>query len=150
MNPDAKPSERVEIVRATIMVGEVETQYRRAGAGPSLLVLRALADTPLLELAAYARVIVPDTTTIAALTPDLAGRHPFVQWIAGFLEGLGVTVTTVLAPASLAPELSELAKAQPGVVRRVLLYGARREVSFPVGVDVCWMVDDADIRALLG
>lgn len=132
------------------MVGLVETQYRRAGVGPTLIVLRDLTADRLMALAAGARVIVPDTTTIAALVPGASDQRPFAQWLLGFLEGLGVTAVTILAPAMLAPELITVAEAQSGVICRVVLCGARVQVTFPPEVEVSWVDADADLSAVLG
>jgi len=138
------------LVRATLMVGQVETQYRRAGAGPTLIVLSDLTAERLMTLAARARVIVPDTTTIGALVPGAPDQRPFAQWLSGFLEGLGVTTATILAPAILAPELSVVAEAQSAVIRRVVLCGVRAQVNFPPEVDVNWVSGDAELSAVLG
>jgi hypothetical protein len=148
--PGSGTSARAGLLRATLMVGLVETQYRRAGTGPTLIVLSDLTAERLVALAARARVIVPDTTTIGALLPGTPGARPFVQWLSGFLEGLGVMSATVLAPATLAPELSAVAEVQVGVVRRVVFCGAPSQVVFPPEVDVCWVASDADLPAALG
>jgi hypothetical protein len=138
------------LVRATVMVGLVETQYRRAGAGPTLIVLSDLTAERLMALASKARVIVPDTTTIGALVPGASDQRPFAQWLAGFLEGLGVTAATILAPAVLTPEIGAVAEAQSGVIRRVVLCGKKVQVAFPPEVEVSWVTADADLSTVLG
>jgi hypothetical protein len=141
---------RAELVRAAVMVGEVETYYRRAGSGPVVIVLRDLMAERLMELALRVRVIVPESTTIAALAPGPSGERPFTQWLSGFLEGLGVMETTIVAPVTLVPELRAIARTQPGVIRRVVLSGVPMDAALPSEIEVRWAASDADLAALVG
>lgn len=98
-------------------------RYRRRGAGPPVLVLGSPASTrgsgaslwpELLEaLAAGHRVLLPEL-------PAAAGSG---EWLADFLEGLGLARVTVVAAGPSCGAALELAFLAPDQVARVVLVG---------------------------
>lgn len=118
------------MTRASVMVGAVETAYRRAGRGPTVLILTGAPPFPstdsasLRPLVARARVIVPEQVTISALAMAAAeSETPFVRWLDGFLEGIGVEAVTLVAAEAFAPEVQRFAARHPGVVTGCRLIG---------------------------
>jgi len=118
------------MARASVMVGAIETSYRRAGRGMTVVVLTggrgfpSTADAALQPLVARARVVVPDHTTITALAACWSVEEtPFGQWLGGFLEGIGVEDVCLVAPVELMYELQQFAATHPGVVTRCVLLG---------------------------
>lgn len=112
-------------VRAAVLCGSVETTYRRAGVGPSVVLLidgARLDAEHLAPLITRCRVIIPDTTNFMALLPSGSGdESPFARWLRLFLEGLGVASVRIVASAPLAKEVARFAEREPDLVTRVLL-----------------------------
>ena len=83
---------------ATVCCGSVETGYRRAGRGETVVAL-ASPDWPAAAslfpaLARDFRLIVPE---LDGLDADATERPAFAGWLRGFLDGLGLTDVTLLA-----------------------------------------------------
>lgn len=130
MSDQAEVIARALPARATLMVGAVETEYLRCGAGEPVLVL-----DPALAAAVRAgrvparwqanRLFVPERTTIDALamrvTDEARGavRAPFERWLRGMIDGLGLSATTVVVSRSLEDEVRRFAAAHPGEIVRV-------------------------------
>lgn len=116
---------REEFVRAAVLCGPVETSYRRAGVGPTVVLLldgARLTAERLAPLISRARVIIPDTTTLMALLPStFDGESPFVRWLRLFLEGLGVASVRIVATPAIAEELTLFVQREPEFVKRVML-----------------------------
>lgn len=120
------------MVRAVVSHGVVETRYRRGGHGPPVVVLGfefgdddCRVPDPLLPLVACCRVILPDHASITALAPSSGlDSVPFSAWFRGFLEGLGIEGTGVVAPAGLDAALTRFLVTHPGEVGRLLIVGA--------------------------
>lgn len=108
--------------RASVLVGDVETSYRRGGAGsPLLLLVPPPRDAaPVEALARTARVLIPEATSILAL-PSAEGDPAFARWLRGFLDGLGLLDVTVVAPPALASELRQFDIEAPGYLARILI-----------------------------
>jgi len=118
------------MARASVMAGAIETSYRRAGRGETVVVLTggrgfpSTGDVALQPLVERARVVVPDHTTITALAACWSVEEtPFGQWLDGFLEGIGVEEVCLVAPVELMYELQQFAATHPGVVTRCVLLG---------------------------
>lgn len=118
------------MTRASVMVGAVETSYRRAGRGPTVLILTGAPPFPSTDAASLrplverARVIVPEHVTVTALAMAVAeSETPFGRWLDGFLEGIGVHEVNLVAPETYAPEVQRFATRHPGVVSQCHLVG---------------------------
>jgi hypothetical protein len=126
-----------EMVRAVVSDGAIETHYRRAGIGPAVVVLgfsfeddTSRVPVPLQPLVDCCRVIVPDHASIAVLAPASGcASTPFTGWLRGFLEGLGIHGTRVVAAAALDTALASFLAEHPGEIDRVLIIGANSGVA---------------------
>ena len=112
--PDAGTAPR--IARATVCAGATTTDYLRAGCGPTVLLLGADVDSPLLSaLAARFRVIAPLPAA------DRAPPAPFSAWLRDFLDGLGVVGASVVAEEGWALRALRFALTDPTRVERIAL-----------------------------
>ncbi len=118
--------------RATLMVGAIETEYLRCGAGAPVLVL-----DPVLAAAvrvgrvpaewARHRLIVPERATIDALAlPAADALHaavhaPFATWLRGMIDGLGLAALIVVVSTPLVDEVRRFAAENPGEIERVVV-----------------------------
>lgn len=94
------------IVDAVLVSGTFETPYRRAGRGPSVLLLAQ--GTGLLEaLAGELRVFEP------LRAPAAPGAAEWIAWLHGLLDGLGLERPAVVVDASAAGPVRQLAAAEP-------------------------------------
>jgi hypothetical protein len=149
---------RVDVARAAVTVGAVETSYVRVGSGPVVVLLDERAGeaevSALAPLTARARCIVPDRTTIFALSaPGHVGETPFGRWLGGFLEGLGIYDVSIVAPSFLGGELRRFVESHRGVVSCIVLRGAYAGRPFPSDVTVRVVAHDAPwdaVAAALG
>lgn len=130
MSDHAEAVARALPARATLMVGAVETEYLRCGAGEPVLVL-----DPTLASAVRAgrvparwranRLVVPERTTIDTLathsTDELRNvvRAPFDTWLRGMIDGLGLSAITVVVSPALEGEVRRFAAAHAGEIVRV-------------------------------
>ena len=153
--------------RATVCCGPVETGYRRAGRGETVVALAAhdwpAAPSLLPALARDFRVIVPD------LLPhgDAGAPLAFDGWLTGFLDGLGLANVTLLADERFTAAALGFTLAEPvRVGRLVVVLDAAASDGFPGATDatlcgtgtrmrVTWMRPDTDwasevAAALLG
>jgi hypothetical protein len=120
------------MARVSVVVGAIETSYRRAGRGPTVVVLTGgsafppTGDEALRPLTDRVRVVVPDHTTISALAVSPSVEEtPFGHWLRGFLEGIGADDVRVIAPVHFAGELQRFTARHAGVVRRCILLAER-------------------------
>jgi hypothetical protein len=118
------------MARASVMAGAIETSYRRAGRGATVVVLTGGQGFPstdeaaLQPMLARARVVVPDHTTITALAACWSVEEtPFGCWLDGFLEGIGADGIRLVAPIELTYELQQFVATHPGAVARCVLLG---------------------------
>lgn len=128
MTDPAHEDARAMVVRASLSVGAVETEYLRAGAGPPVVIL-----DPWLAAAVHGgtipdpwrghRLIVPMHATIEALAAPADARTatPFDAWMRGLLDGLGLTGTTVVVGAALEREVRRFGEQNPGEIARIVL-----------------------------
>lgn len=106
-------------VTAWVRIGTVETQYRRIGSGPPVLLLVVPTGDPPVTLTERWRFLLPidasNDTGVASLDATSFGR-----WLGDFLEGLGLCGVHVVVPPTLATDLAALHLADPDRVLRVL------------------------------
>lgn len=94
------------IVDAVLVAGTFETPYRRAGRGPSVLLLAQ--GTGLLEaLAGELRIFEP------LRVPAEPGAPEWIAWLHGLLDGLGLERPAVVVDAGGAEPVRQLAAAAP-------------------------------------
>lgn len=110
--------------RATVMVGQIETSYQRAGVGrPLVLLVPPPQDLSVLEPLLHRwRVVVPESTSVLAL-PGAPGSTPFAGWLRGFLEGLGLQRACIVADTSVAVALATVRAQQPELIEHVEIVG---------------------------
>ena len=105
-----------------MLAGGIETPYRRAGCGPTVLLLVSgdAADTEDLvrDLSEGFRVIAPQVPTVAG-----AGLDALVRWFRDLVEGLGLERPAIVVEASLAP-VARSAAGKEGWCARVVTLGA--------------------------
>jgi hypothetical protein len=104
-------------VRAVVRAGSSDTTYIRVGSGDSVILMVADPDAPLAHVLLEAlgtrfRVIAPVT---GAEAPD------FNQWLATFLDGLGITSTNIIAHQELAANTIAFALLEAGRIDRLVL-----------------------------
>ena len=137
-SPPVSAALRSTVHRAIVDSGTIETEYLRAGCGPTVLYLGgALAGAAQREalfaaLAARFRVIAPQSTSLLAMAgPDDGGGSAFSRWLVGMLDGLGVTRASLVVEAPLAAEAARFAGEHPARLDRVVLLGgaARTEAT---------------------
>lgn len=94
------------------------TRYRRSGVGRAVLLLQSSEEAnavwpELLDvLGARFRLIIPDATTSAGDTPE---------WLADFMEGLGMSNVGILAATDFALPALQLALLRSDQITRVVL-----------------------------
>lgn len=118
------------VAHASLTVGTVETLYRRAGSGAPVLLLglgrteEAEMITRLTGPEGRRRVIVPDCTTLAALTPAATKRESaFARWLSDFLQGLGLERPAVVAACRFREELERYAASRPEELGHAVFLG---------------------------
>jgi hypothetical protein len=108
--------------RASVCWGTVETDYRRAGRGETIVALAARdwRGAPVLfpALARDFRLIVPELDR-----PNVApgARPPFAVWLTAFLDGLGLDSVTLLADERFGGAAFGSAMIEPGRVARLVV-----------------------------
>jgi hypothetical protein len=106
---------------AVVQVGDVETGYRRAGRGPSVLLLTtavsASADEVFAALALHFRVIQP-AWPVGLPIADVS------HWLRGIIEGLGLERPLLLVDAGSEAGAHQLSALLPSLVGAVLSYRA--------------------------
>jgi hypothetical protein len=113
----SEPARTGDPVRATVWADGVETAYLRAGCGPTLLLLLSqdqlhVSGAPLLSgLSERFRVLMPSTRE----------RDVTTTWIAGFLDGVGVTRASVVTMQAFAGLVAQVAVDDPDRVDRVIV-----------------------------
>ena len=117
--------------RASVCCDAVETEYFRAGRGAPILYIgsSATADDEgtavLRELASHFRVIVPiPKSAPGTLVPDGRLETPFVGWLRGVLDGLGIVAAGFVVERQAACAVLAFARENPDFVERVILLGA--------------------------
>lgn len=106
-----------EIIHATVQAGTIETPYRRAGHGPTLLLLSGeddgdAADAPLFAVLSTAfRVIAP--------RPVMAEDGP--AWLRDVMDGLGLTRAILVAAPPFAAAAQACARDDPDRIHRLIL-----------------------------
>jgi hypothetical protein len=113
-------------VEASVQVGSTITGYHRLGSGPPLLVVRKGNDPVwrviLPVLATHFRLLVPRV-------PD--GEPDFDGWLRGFLDGLGVDGTRVVADRTQVREAIQFAAAEPERIEKLVLLTADAVAGLP-------------------
>jgi hypothetical protein len=106
--------------RATVCCGTIETDYRRAGRGDTIVALAARdwRGAPALfpALAREFRLIVPEVDHPDAEAEE---RPPFAAWLSAFLDGLGLAGVTLLADDRFAGAALASAVLEPARVARL-------------------------------
>lgn len=106
-------------VTAWVRIGAVETEYRRIGSGPPVLLLVVPEGDPPVALTQRWRFLLPlgssNDTGASAFDANSFGR-----WLDDFLEGLGLSGVYVVVPPAMATDLGALRLADPDRVLRVL------------------------------
>jgi len=87
---------------ASVTAGGVDTEYLRCGRGPALVLLTERGD------GAWTGGVVQELSRdFLVLAPRRPPGVTFADWLAGFLDGLGITRATIVAEGSeLAPALA--------------------------------------------
>jgi pimeloyl-ACP methyl ester carboxylesterase len=117
MSRDEPKPDAPESLRAEVYVGALRIEYRRAGAGPAVLLLRAARNEASFHwLALRCRVFEPLHSGPAA-----SGDGSLTTSIRGFLDGLGLQRVAILADGALAAEALWLAISDPDRVARVVI-----------------------------
>jgi hypothetical protein len=102
---------------AVVQVGTVETGYRRAGRGPSVLLLTTAgpgtADDVFAALALHFRIIQP-AWPFGLPTADIS------RWLRGIIEGLGLERPLLLVDAGSEAGAYQLTAALPSLVGAVV------------------------------
>jgi hypothetical protein len=102
---------------AVVQVGTVETGYRRAGRGPSVLLLTTAApdtaDEVFAALAVHFRVIQP-AWPAGLSTADVS------RWLRGIIEGLGLERPLLLVDAGSEAGAQQLSATLPSLVGAVV------------------------------
>jgi len=99
---------------AIVMADGVATQYRRWGAGPTVVVLGV---EPVVEtLAGSYRVIAPEIPPHLP-DPTAAGR---ARWLSGVFDGLGIEAAVIVTAPAQAEAVALFAAGAPDRVKRVL------------------------------
>lgn len=105
-------------LEALVQTGAAECRYLRMGAGTRVLFLlparrEAWIDAGLVQRLAHC---------CCAIVPELpAGDATFGDWLAGFLDGTGLSPCTVVAEAGLAPVLEPFARLDDRIVRLLFI-----------------------------
>ena len=113
---------RPVFTRAAVCSGPVETAYRRAGRGDTIVALAARewgAGCELFPtLARDFRVIVPELEDSPA---DTGRRAAFATWLTAFLDGLGLDSVTLLADERFGGAALGSAMIEPGRIGRLVV-----------------------------
>ena len=133
----SEPSPAPPFTRATVCCGPVETGYRRAGRGNTVVALAArdwtAAPSLFAALARDFRLIVPE---IDRADDDPAQRPAFAEWLSGFLDGLGLADVTLLADERFAAAALGWALIEPvRVARLVVVLGTSASDDAPLVTD---------------
>jgi pimeloyl-ACP methyl ester carboxylesterase len=104
-------------VRAVVRAGSSDTTYIRVGSGDSVTLVVADHDAPLSQtlfegLGTRFRVIAPVTRPEAS---------DFNQWLASFLDGLGITTTNLIVHEGLAANAIAFALLEAGRIDRLVI-----------------------------
>ncbi len=119
----ADAARAVTPARASVSAGGVDTEYRRCGRGPALVLLAEGADDAWTDgvMGALARDFL-------VLAPRRPAGVRFADWLADFLDGLGVVRASIVAePSQLAPALAFAESAATRVGRVALLVRGTEE-----------------------
>ncbi len=112
--------EPVRVVAAVVQTAAVETSYRRAGRGRSVLLLVGVApagerERLFMRLAAEFRVVEPEAPrSLLDGWEDRVSVEEWSVWIRGVIDGLGLDRPALAADATHAPRAEEFARADPG------------------------------------
>lgn len=116
--------------RAIVDSGAIETEYLRAGHGPTVLYLggaltgAAQRESMFAALASCFRVIAPQSTSLSAMAaPQHGGASAFTQWLLGVLDGLGLGRASLVVEAPLAAETARFVVRHGSRVDRVIFFG---------------------------
>lgn len=111
-------------VDAVLQAGDTETLYRRAGAGPSVLILCNGALAEPLGGRLFERLAVRFRVVATALPDGDAGRELLATWLGDVLEGLGLVQPSLVLDATLADALLGDALAPEAFAGVVAVVGA--------------------------
>lgn len=118
---------RVPVVRASLCVGAVVTEYLRAGTGPAVLILEPWLAAAVREGAVPGewrshRLIVPMHATLEALAAPANGgaSTAFNAWLRGFIDGLGLSELNVVVTPALEGEVRRFAAEHPDEIARIV------------------------------
>ncbi len=126
-------------MRAIASAGNVETSYRRAGHGPSVVLLGLdwsgiEADAAIAALTGSGfRVFVPEQLSLTALAAcGVEPESAFSRWLSGFLDGVGITRAHVVASAAFGEELARFVSLRDARLGVVVCVGARLQSGGPI------------------
>ena len=133
--------------RPQVRAADHVTRYTRTGAGEPVLVL----DTPAVvgalwpdlygRLAEHHRVILPEV-------PGAAEAH-FYRWLRGFVEGVGLSVMTVIAAGELCVPALEFALLDPDRINRLVLVPSGRGDETALGGTLTPTLSSARVAVLV-
>lgn len=102
------------VVRASVIIKGVETQYGRIGAGRPVLLLAEDAGVRSTAAAGLARAV-------RVIVPEPGGETPGCDLLRGLLDGLGLEEVGIVADEALAVAALGLALADPWRIRHLAL-----------------------------
>lgn len=102
-----------QIIHATVQAGTIETPYRRAGHGPTILLLLGEDDDAALltALSSSFRVIAP--------APVMAEDGP--AWLRDVMDGLGLTHAILVSDSRCSVDAQACAREDPDRIHRLIL-----------------------------
>lgn len=124
---------RCTYIDTDVAGGRLQTHCRLAGSGAPLIMLHpsplsSAFLAPVMERAAkHLAVYAPDTPgygQTAALPEPAESLVPYVDWLGGFMDGLGLERAALYGSATGAQIAIEMAKAHPGRVSALVLENA--------------------------
>ena len=143
-DPSSALPQRSGTFRAVVQAGSTVTSYLRAGAGRPVVVLSRTAP----DHAPTSALIETLRTAFRVMVPQLALEPAAsMEWLAAFLDGLGLHQVGIIVDQALAPELLGFAREEPQRVDRIVILadaGGTHPTWDGVTRPVLLVADDAD------